>query len=208
MRGVTKSSAKMRFDKSVLRKAALALGSMVIGTFVGYGVQASLAVVGLGGPSVDTLIAEQQANFKNVDAKLDTLRRLSSSPEAKQTIAELNAALHHQEELSKRASEELRTLSQQNLANRDEQLVKSGMAGGADLWLRPGESINIGDRSQVFALKRAPRGYADVSVSGTPRRLAFGDKIQVQAGARSCSVYFKQGARRLDGRIGFDVNCG
>ena len=78
---------------ALVRKAGLALGGMIVGSIVGYGVQASLQSVGLGGPSIDSLIADQQANFEDVDAKLDALRGLSSTPQLKQTVADLSALI-------------------------------------------------------------------------------------------------------------------
>jgi hypothetical protein len=191
----------------LVRKAGLALGGMVVGSIVGDGVQASLQSVGLGGPSVDTLIADQQANFADVDAKLDALRDLSSTPQLKQTVAELSTLMQRQADLTKKANDELRTLAEQSQATKDEQLHKSGMAGGADLWLKPGESVNVGDRNQVLAVVRTPRGYADINLSGKQRRLAIGDLVEVQASGRSCKVFFKQAARKTDGRAGFDLHC-
>ena len=192
---------------ALVRKAGLALGGMVIGSFVGYGVQASLQSVGLGGPSIDSLIADQQANFANVEAKLDAMRGQSSTPQLKQTVAELSALLRRQAELTTKANNELRTLAEQSQRTKDEQLQKSGVAGGADLWLKPGESVNVGDRNQVLELLRNASGYAFVNISGKRQRLAVGYATEIVAGTRKCRVFYKQAARPVDGRVGFDLYC-
>ena len=45
------------------------------------------------GPGVDSLLAEQQANFAEVNTKLDTLRQLSADPEAQRALTELGTLL-------------------------------------------------------------------------------------------------------------------
>lgn len=192
---------------ALVRKAGLALGGMVIGSFVGYGVQASLQSVGLGGPSIDSLIADQQANFANVEAKLDAIRGQASTPQMKQTVKELDGLLRRQAELAAKGNSELRTLAEETQRSRNEQLQKSGVSGGADLWLKPGESVNVGDRNQVLALLRNASGYAFINISGKRERLAVGDATEIVAGSRRCKVFYKQAARPVDGRVGFDFHC-
>jgi hypothetical protein len=53
--------------------AAIGLCGMVLGSVVGLGVQLGVESTGLLGPSVESLIAEQQSNFGDVNARLDTL---------------------------------------------------------------------------------------------------------------------------------------
>jgi hypothetical protein len=67
-----------------VRDAAVWIGGMVAGALVGTGVQAVPARTGVLGPGVESLISDQQANFAEVNAKLDTLRQLSSDVEAQQ----------------------------------------------------------------------------------------------------------------------------
>lgn len=193
--------------KPVIRKAALALGGMVLGSVVGFGVQESLQAVGLGQPSIDALIAEQHENFATVRSKLDAIQRLSSTPQLKQAVSELGALMRRQSELSERASRELRMLSEQSSADKDSALKNSGIAGGADFWIKAGESVNVGDRSQVLALLRIGRGFADINLSGARKRLAVGDVVSVQSDSRKCSIFYKQAMPRSDGRVGFDLHC-
>ena len=192
---------------ALVRKAGLALGGMVVGSFVGFGVQASLQSVGLGGPSIDSLIADQQENFANVEAKLDAMRGQSSTPQLRQTVSELSELLRRQAELTAKANSELRTLADESQQNKDQQLQNYGVAGGADVWLRPGESVNVGDRNQVLALLRNASGYAFVNISGKRERLAVGDATEIVASGRKCRVFYKQAARQVDGRVGFDLHC-
>ena len=61
--------------------ASIALGGMILGSIVGIGVQMGVESTGLLGPSVDALIQEQDANFKNINARLAELQNQSSDPE-------------------------------------------------------------------------------------------------------------------------------
>ncbi len=190
-----------------LRDAAVAVGGMVLGALVGTGVQQVLARTGVLGPGVDSLLAEQQANFAEVNTKLDTLRQLSADPEAQRALTELGALLQQQSALAAQTEQQLKLMASEVSASKDRELAESGMAGGADFWLKAGESLNLGSRDQVFALQAYARGISAVNLSGTARRLAVGDVIDFMAGELTCKVFFKQATPREDGRVGFDLDC-
>jgi hypothetical protein len=194
--------------KSRIIAAALGLGGMVIGSIVGMGVQLGVESTGLLGPSVESLIAEQQSNFTDVNARLDELRKMSTDKEVKASLTELAKLLARQDELAKQASAELSYLGDQVAEMRQAQLAESGFAGGADFWLKAGESVNVGTRNQVFGLLGARATFADVNLSGTRKRIAIGDAVAVPGDEKACTVFYKQATPRPDGRVGFDITCG
>ena len=72
-------------------------------------------------------------------------------------------------------------------------LAESGPAGGADFWLKEGESVNVAGTDQVFALISDYHGTATVNLGGTRKRLAPGDQMTAESGGGSCTVFFKMG---------------
>jgi len=204
---VTDTEAPKR--KSRMIAVASALGGMIVGSIVGIAVQAGVESTGILGPGVDSLLAEQEQNFLGINERLDALQNASNDPALTVHITELRSLLERQSELTGQASTELRSLTEQVADLRDEQLAERGFAGGADFWLQNGESVNAGDDSQVFGLIRfwgAPSQAADVNLSGTRQRMAVGDAMTVPGD--DCTIFYKQGTPRADGRIGFDISCG
>ena len=200
--------APPRFKLPVrVRDAAVAVGGMVLGALVGTGVQLALARTGVLGPGVDSLLAEQHANFTEVNTKLDSLRQLAPDPEVQRALTELGALLAQQSALAAQTEQQLKLMASEVSASKERELAESGMAGGADFWLKAGESLNLGSRDQVFGLQAYARGISQVNLSGTARRLAVGDVIDFMAGERTCKVFFKQATPREDGRVGFDLDC-
>lgn len=195
-------------SKATLRGAALALGGMIVGSFVGIGVQVGVESTGLLGPSVDSLIAEQQANFDDVNARLELLKNSSTDPETKKSLAELASLLRRQDELSQHANAELQYLSDQVATFKEQQLAESGHAGGADFWLKAGESVNVAGDDQVFALISARSKIADINLSGLRKRITVGDVLHVESREGACSIFYKQATPREDKRVGFDLDCG
>src|SRR5688572_9699328 len=190
-----------------VRDAVVAVGGMVLGALVGTGVQQALARTGLLGPGVSSLIAEQQQNFAEVNTKLDTLRQLSADPDAQRALTELSTLLAQQSALAAQTEQQLKLMANEVSASKERELAERGIAGGADFWLKAGESFNVASTDQVFALQAFGRGISLVNLSGTPRRLAVGDVMEFMAGDRSCKVFFKQATPREDGRVGFDLDC-
>ena len=190
-----------------LRGGALALGSMVFGTLVGMAVQQAVRTTGVLGPSVSALIEEQETNFGEVNKRLDELQGHASDPEVKRSLGELRELLRRQDELRQQAAQELRSLDESAATRKDAELAKSGYASAIDFWLKPGESVNVGGREQVFALVGAGRGLADVNVNGSRKRLVSGDQVQVKGTVKTCAVSLRTATPRQDGRIGFDLTC-
>jgi hypothetical protein len=191
-----------------LNDAFLALGGMVVGALVGIGVQVGVESTGLLGPSVDSLIAEQASNFDSVNARLDEIRNGTSDPEMRKRLAGLGKLLERQGELSKHATSELTYLTEQVAGLREKQLSEQGYAGGADFWLKNGESVTIGEHGHVFALLSARSNVADVNYNGERKRMLVGDSLQVGTDAEACTVLFKLATPREDKRVGFDLQCG
>jgi hypothetical protein len=194
--------------KGRARDGATALGGMILGTLVGIGVNKAIATTGLLGPGVSTLIAEQKTNFDEVKGKLDALQQTSTEPEVQRALAEIGQLLQKQGELAARSEQQMRLLAQEAATSKERELAERGMSGGADFWLKGGESYNLGARDQVFALQGYLRGVAQVNLSGTVKRVSVGDVIEFDAGGTSCKVFFKQATPREDGRVGFDLDCG
>jgi hypothetical protein len=190
------------WHKSVL----IGLGGMFAGAFVSVGVEQGLQSTGLLGPGVESLIAEQEANFTSVSQQLETLRNLPADPEVKRSLAELGTLLDRQNELGRHANAELAWLGDQVSAMREQQLAEAGFAAGADFWLKSGESVTVGGPDQVFALLGARATIADVNVNGKRQRITVGDVIPMP-GSKNCTVSYKLATPRGDGRVGFDVSC-
>lgn len=206
--GATATNTDTPKRKSRLIAAASAVGGMIVGSIVGIGVQVGVESTGILGPGVESLLAEQEANFAGLNERLDALQNAANDPALNVHVTELRSLLERQSELSGQASTELRRLSDQVVELRDEQLAERGFSGGADFWLQNGESVNVGDGSQVFGLIRfwgPPNRAADVNLSGTRQRMAVGDSMVVPGD--DCTIFYKQGQARADGRIGFDISC-
>jgi len=190
-----------------LRDAVKVVGGMIVGTLVGVGVQKALQSTGLMGPDVGTLIAEQQSNFAEIKGKLDALRKVSSDPAAQRALNELSAALQKQNALSQQTEQQLRLLASEVSTNKERELAEHGVSGGADFWLKVGESYNLATRDQVFGLQGYGNGVVQVSLNGAVTRLAVGGVVEFMAGRRACKVFYKQATPRPDGRVGFDLDC-
>ena len=153
------------------------------------------------------MIAEQQENFTAVNAKLEGLRRLSKDPETQRALAELSTLLQKQTTLATQTEQQLKLMANEVAAGKERELAERGMSGGADFWLKIGESMNLGARDQVFALQGYANGIVQISLSGEVKRLAVGGVIDFTAGDRACKVFYQQATPRQDGRVGFDLNC-
>ena len=190
--------------KPRLVAAGIALGGMIVGSFVGIGVQMGVESTGLLGPSVEALLEEQEANFSDINARLQDLKNQSTDPAVKKSLTDLGKLLARQGELQNQANTELAYLGKQIANLKQESLDERGFAGGADFWLKTGESVSIGDRQNVFGLTRDWGKVVDVNLNGAKARLKVGDTVDTD----SCTVFFKQAVQRADGRVGFDVSCG
>ena len=203
----TPAQAATRPGKSRLFAIAMGLGGMIVGSLVGIGVQVGVESTGLLGPSVESLIEEQQHNFSEVNAQLDALKKLSSDKETQASLADLGKLLARQDQLAQQANAELAYMSEQLAEMKKQQLAESGYSGGADFWLKSGESVNVGGQQQVFGLLGARSTFADVNLNGNRKRISVGDAVPVQGDGVNCTVFYKQSQPRPDGRVGFDLNC-
>jgi uncharacterized coiled-coil protein SlyX len=202
------AAGKSRFTRARVVTAAIGLGGMILGSIVGVGVQKGVESTGIFGPSVDALIAEQQSNFNDINARLDALKNLPADKEVRTSLNELGKVLARQDELTRQANAEIAYLTEQVSSMRQQQLAEKGFTGGADFWLKSGESITVGADKQVFGLIGARSSViADINLSGTRKRVTLGDAIPVPGEAGSCTIFYKQGTPRADGRIGFDLTC-
>jgi len=200
--------ATLKHVKLRARDGASALGGMILGTLVGITVNKAIATTGILGPGVSTLLAEQKTNFDAVNGKLDALRQTSTDPEVQRALAEIGQLLQKQTTLAQQSEQQLRLLAQETAASKDRELAERGLSGGADFWLKGGESFNLGARDQVFAVQAYARGAVRVNLSGTVKLLAVGDVMEFSTDDQSCKVFFKQATPREDGRVGFDLDCG
>jgi hypothetical protein len=198
---------KSKLTKGRMVAAAIGLGGMILGSIVGVGVQEGVKSTGILGPSVDSLIAEQQSNFNDINARLDALKNLPADTEIKAGLNDLGKVLARQDELATQANAEIAYLADQVASMRKQQLAEAGYAGGADFWLKSGESVTVGAENQVFGLLGARAGFADVNLNGTRKRVYVGDTIPVPAEDPACTIFYKQATARPDGRIGFDLTC-
>jgi hypothetical protein len=163
---------------------------------------------GLLGPSVEAMLAQQQSNFDEMTARLEALRKMSPDPEISQGLADLGQLLASQGELQRQAGSELAYLGDQIAILKEDSLASKGFAGGADMWLRDGEGVTIGDAQHVFGLVKTWPNRVDVNLNGKKMRMAVGDALPVADETNACMIFFKQAKPRGDGRVGFDLNCG
>lgn len=202
--GASKGSV---FTKARMMGAAAGLGGMMLGAIIGVGVQKGVESTGIFGPSVDALMAEQQSNFNDISARLDELKKLPVDKEVKTSLDELGKVLARQDELARQANAEIAYLNDQVASMRQQQLAESGYSGGADFWLKSGESVTVGPDRQVFGLLGARSTYADINLSGSRKRVSVGDAIPLPGEQSPCTIFYKQATPRADGRIGFDLAC-
>jgi len=197
---------KALLSRENLQKGSLAFGGMIVGAIVGIAVQAGVESTGLLGPSVDELLEEQEANFDAMSARLEEIKAQSEDPAVRKGLGELSKLLARQNELQDQATSEINALSNQVASLRQKSLEEQGFAGGADVWLGPGESISVGDTRHVLGVVRMWATQADVIFNGTKSRMSVGDVTSIDG--LDCDVFLKQGRRAEDGRAGFDVTCG
>jgi hypothetical protein len=195
---------KALIHRKNLLAGGIALGGMIVGAIVGIAVQAAVESTGILGPSVEALLEEQEANFSDINSRLAELRNEASDPAVKQSLIDLEKLLARQGELQTRANSELAYLGDQVASLRQASLEERGFSGGADMWLSSGESVAVGNQSNVMGVTRVWGEVVDVNLNGQKSRLKVGDAVSTE----QCTVFYKQRRRDTDGRVGFDVTCG
>ena len=195
--------ARALLSRKNIVAGSIALGGMVVGAVVGIAVQVGIESTGMLGPSVESLLEEQEANFSDINTRLAELKDQSSDPAVKKSLADLERLLTRQGELQSKANSELTALTGQVASLRQASLEELGFAGGADFWLGSGESVAVGDREHVMGVTRVWGDVVDVRLNGQKSRLNVGDALTTE----KCTVFYRQGRRADDGRVGFDVSC-
>lgn len=175
---------------------------MIVGAVIGIIVQVGVESTGVLGPSVETLLDEQESNFAQVHSRLDGLRASATDPELRRGLAELAQLIDRQDELRQQAGSELVSLGNEVADLREMSLAEQGYDSGADFWLKVGQSASIGDKRHVLGLVGIWPTAADIVLNGDKSRLSVGSSV---AGG-DCSVFVKQ-VIRSERRVGFDVSC-
>lgn len=191
-----------------VRGPAIAAGGMILGGLIGFAVEFGIESTGVLGPSVTDLLAEQEANFEDLHARLEQLRNAASDPVVIAGIDELQALVEKQGSLQQGLNGEIALLNAQLDELKQASLAANGFAGGAGLWLKAGESISLGDRNHVLGVTRINRGSVDVNLNGESSRLTVGDTVGAATAGGDCEVFYRQATPREDGRVGFDIVCG
>ena len=190
-------------SKQNVVNSTIAVAGMIVGAIVGIGVQVGIESTGVLGPSVESLFAAQQNNFDDLKSRLDRIRMSTDDPELSLELTELAALLQQQDELRQEANAELTYLGDQVVSLREQRLADQGFSGGADFWLKTGESVSVGDRRNVLGVYRMWDTAVDITLNGKKSRLTVGDQVSTE----KCTVFFKQAGGRPDGRMGFDLVC-
>ncbi|MEZ6241624.1 MAG: hypothetical protein R3B57_01125 [Phycisphaerales bacterium] len=186
------------------------LAGVVVGALIGLAVQAGVQSTGVLGPGIDQLIDKQDSNFAALEAKLDELSKTDDPARAKELAKDIDALVAQQKSYAERAQDELKGARAELDRLKQDALEASGSAGGANLWLKPGESVTIaGKPGNVFAFNNLTyRGRFNdltVNVSGKTERMIVGGHVDFPADNGSWRVIYKQSEARADGRVGFDV---
>jgi hypothetical protein len=195
-----------------LRAVALtaAFLGIIFGGTVEYFVGGLLDSTGWFGPTLDNIVAEQNANFEDLRTKLAELGKAApGSPEALALQKELATLVAAQEKLTGRTHEEIAGMQDELTKLRAQLLQEKGSAGGADFWLAPSEGITVGEEGNVFTLLSISYNgqYAYTNLTGTQKRLQPGDFVEFETKDSTCKVIYKAGNARADGRFGFDLVC-
>ena len=200
----TRKGVRTLLTRKNVVAGSLALGGMVVGALVGIGVQVGVESTGMLGPGIESLMSEQDSNFRSLHSRLDTLQASTDDPELLRELGEMAALLERQDELRQTANLELETLVDEVATLRQQNLAEQDLAGGADVWLAAGEGVSIGDKRHVIGVVRIWGTAADVVLNGEASRISVGGFVSTD----DCRVFLKQAHRAEDNRAGFDVTCG
>ena len=164
---------------------------------------------GFFGPDNQTIIDEQQANFATLDAKFNELMRTVPKDAKTAGLAtELSKLLAKQQALAARKDRLFRAVDNDNQDLKTQLLRKQGLSGAVDFWAKPGESYVLKDRDKVFSVVAVhSHNRIDVNLSGERKRMNIGDPLEFESSAGKCTVFYRQGKRETDGRVGFDLTC-
>ena len=185
--------AKAKF-KMKLRFVALggAIFGMIFGAVIEMFVQGAMESTGFFGPTLDSVLEQQETNFTSIQAKLAELGATKDEKERSRIQKELDELIKSQEKISNSINEELVSSQEQIESLRLDSLESAGMAGGADVWLKSGESITVGNRQNVFSFKGLDAYYrARVNISGKQHTLTLGDLVEAPTPDGNWKVFYK-----------------
>ena len=203
--------AEAKAKKSAMRLKMAALGGalfgMVFGAVVEMFVQGAMESTGYFGPTLDSMMEEQQSNFKSIEEKLAKLRSSGDSGERSQLEKELKSLLKEQQQSSEKLGDELRKSLAQIEALRADALAAQGAAKGADVWLKAGESISVATKQNVFSVVSIdPYRRAVINLNGKKSTLEVGEFVDAPAKDGNWRVFYRQSQRGDDRyQVGFDV---
>jgi hypothetical protein len=180
---------------------------MVIGAVVEMFVQGAMESTGWFGPTLESVMSEQVANFDAIKKKLDALNAATTEADRERLRKELDELLKRQQVLTGQTHTELRRAQGEVETLREKSLTVTGSAGGADLWLKPGESVTVGSRENVFSLLSVESSHrARVNISGKSSLLSPGDFVEAPTADGVWKVFYKQSSRGGDrSELGFDL---
>jgi hypothetical protein len=204
--GVETARSKAKLAR-VITRAIQFLGMTAIGVLIGIPIQCGVQKTGIMGPSVAALIEDQSRSLQQLQDSLNALREAAgSSPEVSGKLDGLQKTLDAQKALTERSAAELRGLYAELERVKTDALAAQGFAGGANLWLGPGESVAVHSPGNTFTYVRPYSGRTILaSVNGETKPLTVGESVDVPTALGIYRVVFKQSEARADGRIGFDI---
>jgi len=187
------------------------MGGFVAGLVLGPYVSQLLVQTNPGffGPDNQNIIDKQQANFDRLDETLAELDKLQQGGGAGgELVARLTTLMNEQRTLSEQKNELFKTTDTAKQDLKEELLEKHGASGAVDFWVRPGESIVLRERDQVFTvLKGLSVNTAQVNLSGKQSRMGIGDSLEFEISTGACKLFYRQDNRKTDGLFGFDLIC-
>lgn len=196
-------------SKNRLRVVALvsAVVGMVMGAVVEMFVQGAMESTGWFGPTLESVMTEQVANFDAIQKKLDALNQATNESDRARLRKEIDDLLAQQRNLTGQTHTELNRYKDEVATLRERTLEKTGSAGGADVWLKVGESVTVGARQNVFSvLAVLSSSRARVNISGKISIISVGDYVEAPSDEGVWRVYFKQTSRDGDRtQLGFDL---
>lgn len=207
----TNTAAEQTKAKSKMKLRLVALGAaifgMVFGAVIEMFVQGAMESTGLFGPTLDSVLEQQETNFTSIQAKLAELSSTQDEKERSRIQKELDTLFKSQEKLAGSINEELIANQKQVESLREESLEKQGSAGGADLWLKAGESISVGSRQNVFSFTGLDAYHrAKINLSGDAQVLELGSFVEATTPDGNWKVFYKQKYKGDDRhQSGFDV---
>jgi len=205
------ASADQAKAKSKMKLRLVALGGaifgMVFGAVIEMFVQGAMESTGFFGPTLDSVLEQQETNFTSIQAKLAELSTTKDEKERSRIQKELDTLFKSQEKIASSISEELVSSQKQIESLRLDSLATQGAAGGADLWLKAGESISVGTRQNVFSFTGLDAYHrAKINLSGESQVLELGDFVEAPTPNGNWKVFYKQKYKGDDRyQSGFDV---